>query len=121
MWVLLLNDMRSSKSENLQPVVRAETKEALKAFVESQKVEPYVTDGTRVLHHTTDSMAGTTEVTDGYKWGKSFKFGGPLEWFNKPNEFNDNNYVDVGTEDSWVEAARNDYRNQIVVIPTIPL
>jgi len=63
MYVLCLNDMRSSKIEILQDVARAETKEQLKAFVEKHKVEPYLTDE---------------------RWSKVFKQDGILEWFNPP-------------------------------------
>ena len=63
-WVLLMNDMRSSNIENYSPVCCAATREELVAFYESQKIDPY---------------------SDG-KWGKSFKQGGPLEWYNPLDE-----------------------------------
>jgi hypothetical protein len=66
MWILYLNDMRSAKFEYLEPVVRAETKEALKAFLARNEVESYV------------------DEQWGKKWGKSYRKGGPLEWFNHP-------------------------------------
>lgn len=37
-WVLMLNDMRSSHYEYVLPVARADTKEALLAFVEGERV-----------------------------------------------------------------------------------
>lgn len=121
MWVLLLNDMRSSQIQNLQPVFRAETKEALKAFVQSQIVEPYRTQGERVLHHTTDFIAGTTEINKEYTWSKCFKHGGPLEWFNKPMDYAEHeHYIDVGTAETWMEEARINYQNKILSIQTVP-
>lgn len=120
MWVLLLNDMRSANIENLQPVFRAETKEALKAFVESQKVPPYKTDGNRVLYHASDAIAGTTTVDHDYKWGKCFKHDGPLEWYNKPYDHDEHrHYVNPGSEEDWVQETRNNYRNQILSIPLL--
>lgn len=122
MWVLALNDMRSSKFEYIQPVFRAETKEALKAFVESHKVEHYTTNNTRVLNHTTDQMAGMTEVNDNYKFSKGFKFGGPLEWFNAPDEHNESgHYLDVGTEEDWMLTAKEEFKKQILTITEVPV
>lgn len=58
-YVLMLNDMRSSNIENLV-AVKVGTREELVAFHEGERVERYV-DG---------------------RWGKTFRQGGPLEWFN---------------------------------------
>lgn len=65
MWILLLNDMRSSKIEMRREVARAETKQALVDFMARERVEPY---------------------RDGH-WGKSFRQGGLLEWCNPPYDF----------------------------------
>lgn len=120
MWVLMLNDMRSSNIENLQPVFRAETKEKLKEFIEKEKVEHYTDDGTRILQHTTDMLAGTTEINNGYKWQKCFRKDGPLEWFNKPYEYDENkHFINVGTKEDWANDARQDYERKIEVIPLI--
>lgn len=70
-WVLYLNDMRFAHVEELVPVFRASTKEALVAFLEREKVPTYVEDG-----------FGTYGET---KWHKSYRKGGPLEWFNQPD------------------------------------
>ena len=121
MWVLCLNDMRSSNIENLQPVCRANTKEELKAFVAKEKVTPYTTNGENIVHHTTDQMAGTTTITPSYTYHKSFRHGGPLEWFNQPYDHDEaRHYVFAGTEDEWAAEARQNYRNKVLVIPTIP-
>jgi len=73
MFILYMNDMRSSKFEQLQPVLQAPTKEEIVTFLEEQTVEVY-----------------TEPRGDGF-WGKSFKKGGPLEWYNKP--YNPDNQI----------------------------
>jgi hypothetical protein len=60
MFILYLNDMRSAHVEDIHPICHAETREALLSFVEGETVPSY---------------------TDG-RWGKSFRKGGPLEWYN---------------------------------------
>lgn len=70
MWVLMLNDMRAPKIEMLEPVARAESKEALQAFIDHEKVEPY---------------------RDG-QWGKTYRQGGPLEWKNAPYLFDEDSH-----------------------------
>lgn len=64
-WLLMLNDMRSCRIEILTVAMTAQTKAELVEFVESERVEPY---------------------TDG-NWGKRFRQGGPLEWFNDLEPF----------------------------------
>lgn len=90
MFVLLLNDMRSAHYENKEPVARALTPEALFAYLERESVEPYTetADG-KVIVHDTDAVAhnaGETvvEVVKDYRWGKRYRKGGPLEWYNWP-------------------------------------
>ena len=120
MWVLLLNDMRSGRIENLKPVVRHETKEGLLNFVESQKVEPYVTVGEHILVHTTDMLAGQIDRSNDYKYHKVFKKDGPLEWYNEPNMHDqDRHFCNVGTEQEWANNAIIEYRNKILSIPSI--
>lgn len=98
MWVLLLNDMRSSKIEILTPVARAETKEALLAFLEREKVEGY---------------------RDG-PWGKSYRKDGPLEWCNPPwMHMEDSHFQDVGTEEKWAQKARLRFREQVTNLPLV--
>jgi hypothetical protein len=58
-YVLMLNDMRDANIENLI-AVRVGTEEELHAFYGGERVEEY---------------------SDGW-WGKGFRAGGPLEWFN---------------------------------------
>jgi len=68
MWVLLLNDMRHSKFEDLSPVCRGDSLIDLLALIRVEKVETYK-----------EPKGG-----DGSFWGKSFRKDGPLEWFNAP-------------------------------------
>lgn len=98
MFVLVLNDMRASQIEIVNPRFRAETKEELETFLESEKVEKYTTDN---------------------RWGKSYRQGGPLEWYNPPFSM-DEYIVDVGTAGSWAESAIANYDAQIMGLPTIP-
>jgi len=99
MWVMLLNDMRASNIENIQPRFRAETKEQLLAFLESERVEPY---------------------RDG-QWGKVYRQGGPLEWCNPPYDFEDHlHFLDAGTEDDWALSGRQNYQETVMGIQPAP-
>lgn len=96
MYILQLNPM-TDKYERLSAVACAETAEALSAFVESERVEPY-SDGDGL------NMCGGALT-------KYFRKGGPLEFFNPPDR--EGCIVDVGTEDDWAERARESYRAQM--------
>jgi len=88
MYVLQLNNMRDSNIEILQPVARANTEEELQAFLDREKVDVYF------------------EQNSGIKWRKSFRKGGPLEWFNPPFESDiAYHFVCVGTRDEWISEA----------------
>lgn len=98
MWVLCLNDMRASQIEILSPVVRGETREALEAFLQSEKVEPY---------------------RDG-NWGKGYRQGGPLEWFNAPWDFEANrHFVNVGTSEDAARRAAEVWHMQVMPLPLV--
>jgi hypothetical protein len=62
-FVLVLNDMRSPNIERMESVAFAETIEELKELLRGE---------------------GVPEYLDG-QWGKGFRRGGPLEWFNQPS------------------------------------
>lgn len=98
MWILLLNDMRASNIENVRPVARAHERSVLEQYLARETVESY---------------------RDG-QWAKSFRKGGPLEWYNPPF-FHDESFVYVGTEDDWAANARQDYRNKVLSIPNVPV
>ena len=63
-WVLYLNDMRMPKIEYAELAVVAPTRERIMEILAAETVEPY---------------------RDG-QWAKTFRQGGPLEWFNPPPE-----------------------------------
>lgn len=81
MFLLRLNPMTANAERN-NVVARAETVEALIAFVESERVEFYRDGG----------------------YGKCFRQGGPLEWYNPPD---DNPWYpcfhDIGTLDEAIQ------------------
>lgn len=62
-WILMLNDMRSPKIEYSELAIVAGSREEIEAILTSETVEPYRDDG----------------------WFKTFRKGGPLEWFNRPS------------------------------------
>lgn len=98
MWVLFLNDMRASNVENLHPCFRADTKEALLAFLEHEATQGY---------------------TEG-KWAKAYRKGSPLEWCNPP--WNDGpEYIrNAGTREEWMAQAARNYDAQIMTLPVVP-
>lgn len=63
-YALLLNDMRSSNIENIIVIKISSSKEELANWYRSLLVTPYI------------------ESEDGRRWGKTFKKGSELEWFN---------------------------------------
>lgn len=95
MWILQLNDMRSPKIEILTTVCRAETREELEALIARERVEFY---------------------RDG-PWGKQFRRGGILEWFNPPYHF-DRPFVDIGTREEWAAQAARNYDRDVGLLPT---
>ncbi len=100
MWVLQLNPM-TANAEQVIPVVYAETREQLEAFLTSETVEPY---------------------QDG-PWGKVFRQGSLLEWFNPPygeNAFmNVPAFVDIGSAEDWAMQAIKRYHDLLNEIPHI--
>lgn len=83
MWLLYLNHMQSAKSENVQPVLCADTKEDIESFLKQEEAR-WQDDG----------------------WAKTYRKGSVLEWFNPPH---DNRYFrDIGTKDVFVGKAAVD-------------
>lgn len=68
-FVLFLNDMRLA-FEKVMPVAKAKSPEALRRWLEAERVAPYTDEG----------PMRTYAIT----WAKSFRKGGPLEWFTPP-------------------------------------
>lgn len=96
MWILRLNDMRSPKIEMLTTVCRSDSFEALADLLVREKVEHYMDD----------------------RWGKVFRRGGPLEWFNEPFE---NPFFQMKTEEQMVEELRARYRADISDLPDVSM
>lgn len=80
-WVLCLNDMRSSRIEEMEVVACASTKDELVRFIESESVETYKDDNENIRDPEPWSCHGTNK-----SWHKSFRKGGPLEWYNRPSD-----------------------------------
>lgn len=100
MWILRLNPMVSN-AETVVPIVRAETREELEAFIVAETVEPY---------------------QDG-QWHKVFRKDGPLEWCNPPMDgtawIGVPAIVDVGTEQDWAIRAVEEFRSFQISIPSV--
>ena len=123
-YLLMLNDMRSSRSEHLTIVGRGDTLEELQAFVAGEKVEPYTDAGEHVQTHSTDFSAQlngpSVEHTPYYKYHKVFRKGGPLEWYNPPND-NDVPYYfrKIRNLDEVIADTVNAYNADMAAIPIL--
>ena len=123
MFVLMLNDMRG-RAEGLTPVARGRSAEVLQALLVREAVTPYDDYGTHYITHDTDTlaqMAGreVVETIPSYRWHKLFRRGGPFEWYNPP--YNVEEAIrEVGSEDSWAEQAREEFRMKVLPIPEAP-
>jgi hypothetical protein len=94
MWILQLNDMRMPKVEMMTPVARADSREEIIALLERERVESY---------------------RDG-QWGKSFRKGGPLEWFNPP--WDENECIqNLGTLEEWLDLTRQKWERVVMTLP----
>jgi len=80
-WVLCLNDMRSGHSEHLQVVCWANDKTELKGLVERETVEHYA-----------DGEEGSAPNSFDHKWHKTFRKDGPLEWCNRPSDYDEDRH-----------------------------
>jgi hypothetical protein len=106
MFVLWLNPMRG-RAEERRAVAKAETLEALKRFIEREMVEPYKDD-------------------DGHNvWGKEFRKGGPLEWFNGcgwqdcRNDIFGHGFQEAPTLEQVLENTRRQYEADLHSIPSV--
>ena len=123
MFVLMLNDMRG-RAEGLTPVARGRSAEVLQALLIREAVTPYDDDGTHYITHDTDLIAQmaahpVVEIIPSYRWHKLFRRGGPFEWYNPP--YNVEEAIrEVGSEDSWAEQAREEFRMKVWSIPEAP-
>lgn len=80
MFILLLNNMKSAKIEYSDEVCWAETREALVEFMRRESVSTYEDE-----HY-------------GKCFSKTFRKGGPLEWYNRPFESLNQGIVEVTVE-----------------------
>jgi hypothetical protein len=96
MWILMMNDMRSRNVEDLHEVVKSETREKLEDFIKSELVDLYRENG----------------------WHKSFRKGGPLEWYNPPTD-DDEAFRTVMPLEDIIKAATEHYHKKLDSIPTI--
>jgi hypothetical protein len=78
-YVLVANDMRSSNFEMVEVVCWAETEQELRDFLDAEKVETY-TESSGI------TRPNPVGVNLPRKWCKTFRQGGPLEWFNDPRD-----------------------------------
>jgi len=122
MFALYLNDMRAAHSEDMVLVAVSDDKLKLLTFVTGEQVPSYVDAGEHTIVHDTDFVAANAggpvhERVPTYRWGKCFRKGGPLEWFNgKPGPV-ESWFTEILDEETYVtratEAARQQYRNHV--------
>jgi hypothetical protein len=119
-FFLFLNDMRSSHVEELTRVCRADSVEELQALIDRERVELYTDTGSHAIVNYTDSVArnagrAVLEPIPAYRWGKGFRKGGPLEWFNPPHEYKltPQFVVTVPSEQEYLDKVRIDYQQTI--------
>lgn len=105
MWILQLNMMRN-KSEHLDVVAVAESKENLQAFVANESVDPYKDE----------APGGWGNEDRMVSFNKNFRKGGPLEWYNVPYN-HERNFIDVGTREDTMERAGEQYDSFLANIP----
>lgn len=95
---LVLNPMRG-RSEEQRLLAVSESREELMAYWLAEKVEPY-----------TDEDGGVSPSLEAYhpgpyRWHRSYRKGGPLEWFNPPHGDGDVDHYGCGIielrRDGW--------------------
>lgn len=90
-YVLCLNHMKSPKIEMTDVICWSESKKDLEWLLESEHVGHYSDSGEHAILHYSDGMAQAAgkvvkEHVNDYTWGKTYRKGGPLEWYNEPLE-----------------------------------
>lgn len=105
MWILQLNMMRN-RTESVTQVAWAETKEELEAYLEREKAPERWDDHDGLP----DGFTGGATV-----WRKTFMKGSELEYFNPPHNdmaaYGIPAFVNVGTEEDWINRAKADYNS----------
>lgn len=102
MWLLRLNDMRTSHREGLVTVCRAETREELEELVRDETVEHY-----------TDPAE--PKEKESYLFHKTFRKDSTLEWYNRP--WGDQSYVYLGTKEDHLREASYSWDRMLEEIP----
>jgi hypothetical protein len=108
MWVLMLNDMRSPKSEQVQSAARGETRVALERMLLTERVELYREPGFNCYGPV--------------NWCKQFRKGGPLEWFNAPSDFEIGRglmFIDMGASTASENAATSELFDGLPIAPAV--
>lgn len=82
LFVLLANRMTHAHVEQMSVVCYAETEQELVDLLDKELVEPY---------------------RDG-QWAKTFRKGGPLEWYNRPCEYSDGSGITAVVQEPWPPA-----------------
>jgi hypothetical protein len=87
-WILFLNDMRNAHFENVQPVMRADTREELVNYVLRELAPEMWREPSGLLSEepSTDPSSSFAFKTNSREWCKFFRKGSPLEWFNRPDD-----------------------------------
>lgn len=94
----MLNPVQVPQKDLLVPVCRAETQSELIKLMERERVSDY---------------------KDGI-WKKFFRRGGILEWFSIPcPKHVDQHLVDVGTKETWLKRAAEQWNDDILIVPEI--
>lgn len=102
-YALVLSHMRDEHYENSYRIAAwAETKEALLAFVEAEKVEPWVDENPSMVN-----LNGT------FMYSKVFRKGGPLEWFNGPDH---RSFIEIDSPEEHAEKARQQRTAQLLTL-----
>ncbi len=103
MWVLYLNPMRD-RTEARHPICRAETREALEAFLARETVEPY-----------TDEEPDLYFPSGVKRWSKVFRKGGPIEWYNPPFSAGEGP-IDIGTVEDFLVFMREKWEREYLAL-----
>ncbi len=122
MWLLFLHDIRDPKAGSVKALFRSETREELQALVARETVAPYK----EAIEHVWGKDQVPTHI-------KSFRKGGPLEWYDPPTLEHDRGHykhmqpVDdvvkqqVDAAAKGIEAQiREYYKNLVTDIPEVP-
>ncbi len=105
MYVLILNDMRSSQIQTCTRAVWADTKEELVKLMADCKVEPWNDE---------------SKIGPGV-WGKVYKKGSVLEWYNEPVDYYGQGIKKLPTLDEALKEAEENHTKHVKYLQsTVP-